>query len=242
MFKLISGDSYRLLRKKSMYIYMGALAAGYFMLTFIRSGGFKEESVVDDALSLFILLPALVGGFLFAAIYTDDLNSKNLVSLVGFGLSKTSIIIAKFVVTAFYCAVLFAFIPLYHYAIYAVLGQKATGSMMTMIYAASLKHYLSVLAYSALSGLMVYGIQRATFAIVTFMLLAFGVISSLVSVLLNTFAPSLIKHLMPGITDRILLGAISDSPLTLPILEYIIYVAIALTLSAIVFYRKEMEF
>jgi len=271
MFSLIRGEIYRLLRKKSLYIYFGALAAGYFVLAFIRSNGFNEESIVNDALSLFSLLPALAGGFLFAAIYADDLNSKNLISLVGFGVNKATIVIVKLILAILFGTIIFGIIPLYHFAVYAIFGQTGTASITTMIYATSVKYLLTVIAYCALSGIVVYGLQRATFAIVSYILLAFGVVGSLVSVALNTFAPSLVKHLISGITDRILIGMISGGSggsgisgisgisggsvgsggsggsgngglLIMPVIEYIVFVLIAVTLSIIAFHKKEMEF
>jgi len=242
MHKLIRGEIYRLLHKKSLYIYFAALAAGYLMLAFIRSGGFKEESVLSDAMTLFSLLPALVGGFLFAAVYTDDLNSKNLISLVGYGVNKATIIITKFFLMALFSAAIFVVVPLYHCAVYAVLGQPVTASVVATVCAVSVKYLLASIAFAALSGIVVYGLQRSTFAIVSFLLLAFGVVGSLVSVALNTFAPSLTRHLMSGISDAILLGLLGGSPLSMPVVEYVIYVLIGLALSVIVFFRKEMEF
>ncbi|MCL2747716.1 MAG: hypothetical protein FWE59_03560 [Oscillospiraceae bacterium] len=242
MHKLIRGEIYRLLHKKSLFLYFGALAVGYFLIAFVRSGGFDGESVVDDALSLFGLLPALAGGFLFAAIYTDDLNAKNLTMLVGFGVNKGKIVIAKFILMAFCGALVFGIMPLYHCAVYAVLGQAATASAAATIAAVSVKYLLTALAFAALSGVAVYGIQRATFALVTYILLAFGVVSGLLAVALDTFAPSLKEHLMSGISDRVFLGLINGGPLTLPLVEYAVYVLIALALSALAFYRKEMEF
>jgi len=242
MLKLLSAELYRLLHKKSMYIYFGALAAGYFIITFIRSGGFKEESVVNDAMTMFSLLPALAGGFLFAAIYTDDLSSKKLITLVGYGVSKATIVITKFVLIALLGVIVFGITPLYHCAVYTVLGQTITVDMTAMIYAVSLKNLLVVLAYAALSAIVVYGLQRATFAIVTYLLLAFGVIGGLVSVALNTFAPNLTEYLMSDISDKILLSLITNSPPAMPLIRYIVYVLISLALSAVAFYRKEMEF
>ena len=242
MFSLLRSEIYRLLHKKSMFIYFGALVAGYFVLAFIRSGGFNEESVVSDALSLFSLLPALAGGFLFTAIYTDDLNSRNIISLVGFGVNKATIVIAKFFLAILFSAIVFGLVPLYHCAVYAIFGQTATASIVTAIYMASFKHLLTVLAYCALSGIVVYGLQRATFAIVSYILLAFGVISGLVTVALNMFAPSLISHQISGITDRIIVGLISGGTPIMPVVEYIIYTIIAVTLSLIAFNKKEMEF
>ena len=242
MLRLIRGEIYRLFCKKSLFIYFGALTLGYLALAFIRSGGFTPESVIDDALSLFILLPALVGGFLFAAIYTDDLNSKNLISLVGSRASRATIIFAKFVLMALFSVVAFGLAPLLHLGIYALFGQVATAGMAKMLFATAFKYLLASLAYAALSGIVVYGLQRTTFAIVTYLLLAFGVVSGLVSVALNMFAPSLIQHLITGITDRILLTLVSGGSLVFPLIEYTVYVVIAVAVSLVVFSRREMEF
>jgi len=242
MFDLFRGELYRLLRKKSLYIYFGALAAGYFALAFIRSGGFKEESVTGDALTMFSMLPALAGGVLFTAVYTDDLNSKNLISLAGFGLSRATIVIVKFILIALFGTVVFGLAPVYHCAVYAVFGRTATAGMAGVICAVSLKHLLATLAFSAVSGIVVYGFQRATFAIVSYLLLAFGVIGSLIAVALNTFAPGLTRHLISGVTDRILADILSGGTPVLPLIEYTIYILVAVALSVVVFSRKEMEF
>ena len=242
VFKLICGEIYRLLHKKSMYIYFGALAAGYFIIAFIRSGGFGDGSAVSDAMSLFSLLPALAGGLLFAAVYTDDLNSKNLITLVGYGKNKAVIITAKFALMLLFGVVIFGIAPLYHCAVYIVLGQTVTADMTAMVCALSLKYLLTTLAFAALSGIVVYGLQRATFAIVTFLLLAFGVAGSLVSLALNTFAPGLTAYLMSAITDRILINMLSGVSLAQPVIEYIVYVLIGLALSILAFFKKEMEF
>jgi len=239
---LLRGELYRLLRKKSMFIYFGALAAGYFVVAFIRSGGFHEGSAVSDALTMFSMLPALAGGFLFASIYTDDLNSKNLIYLVGGGANRAMIVVAKLALAAVFGAAVFVLVPLYHCAVYAALGQAVSAGMAALIFAGSAKYLLAYLAFSALSGIVAYGSQRATFAIVTYLLLAFGVVGTLVSLALNTFAPGLASHLVSGVTDRILVGIVGGGPLALPIAEYAVYVLAAVILSAVVFHRKEMEF
>ena len=242
MIKLIHGEIYRILHKKSMYIYFLSLAAGYFLLAFIRSGGFKEESVVSDAIIFFNFFPAIAGGFLFSAIYTDDLNSKNLISLVGFGVNKTKIVAAKLILTIIFGTVIFGLAPVFHCAVYAVLGTAATSGMMITIYAVSLKYLLMTVAFAALSGTAVYGLQRTTFAVVLYILLAFNVIGSMIGVALTTFAPDAVIYLMSGITDRIFAGMINGGSVTLPVIEYIVYVIIAAVASVLVFYKKEMEF
>jgi ABC-type transport system involved in multi-copper enzyme maturation permease subunit len=242
MFKLIRGEIYRLLHKKSMYIYFGVLAAGYFIVAFIRSGGFNAETLVKDAINFFQFLPALAGGFLFSAIYTDDLNSKNLITLVGYGINKTKIVIAKFILMLLSGAFVFGLMPLYHYVVYAVLGCIGTANQMAMIYAVSLKFLLMTLAFAAISSIIVYGLQRTTFAMVSYILLAFSVIGTLITAVSKMLELNITDHLVSGITDRMLAGIISGVLLPLPIIEYIIYILIVTMFAVIAFHKKEMEF
>jgi len=242
MVKYIHGESYRLLHKKSMYIYFGALAVGYLLITYIRAGGYTAESIVDEAINLFNFLPVLVGGFLFAAIYTDDLNSRNLTSLVGFGLSKTKIVISKIILITLFSVVVFGLTPVFHCVVFFIFGWPAIVSTWTMLYALTIKFMVMTIAFSALSGIVVYGLQKTTFAIVSYILLAFGIVSGLISSGLNTFAPSLTRYLMSGISDRVMTDMINGGSLVIPMIEYTAYVLIVTSLSVLAFYRKEMEF
>ena len=242
MLNYLRGELYRLLHKTSLYVYFGALLVGYLLIVYIRSGGFTAASVVNDAITFFNFLPALAGGFLFAAIYTDDLNSRNLTVLVGFGMGKARIVLTKLIVMILLCAVIFGLAPLIHCAAYAVFGWSAQMGDWQMVYAVSLKYLLMTLAFAILSAIVVYGTQRTTFSVVCYILLAFGVISGLMSVLLNTFAPDLIAHLISGITDRIILGIISGGSLILPTIEYGVYTLVAIAFSVLAFHKKEMEF
>jgi len=247
MLKLLRGEIYRLLHKKSMYIYFGALAVAYVLISYIRSGEFGEGYIVVDAGNYFEFLPALVGGFLFAAIYTDDLSSKSLITLVGFGLGKVKIVLAKFILMALFGTVVFGLIPLLLFAVHAVFGWVASVDSMMMVYALALKALLVSLAFAALSGIVAYGLQRTTFAMVLYILLTFNIVSGLIATVLNlefisSFLPNLSDHLMSGISRRMLVGMIGDGSLMLPAVEYIIYVIFAIALSVLAFRKKEMEF
>jgi len=242
MLKYIHGEIYRLLRKKSMYIYFGMLAVGYILITYIRSSGFTPESILNDAYTIFGFLPVLVGGFLFAAIYTDDLSSKNLIPLVGFGLRRITIVISKLILMALFGTIIFGLAPLLHIVVYSVLGFPATSNVWMMIYATSLEYLLTTLAFAALAGVAVYGLQRTTFAIVLYLLLALNIISQLLVMMLGSHVPNLTNYMIGSITDRIF-NAITDSgSLTLPVIGFVTYVLIALVLTTLAFNKKEMEF
>jgi len=242
MLRLLRGEIYRLTHKKSAYVYFLGLAVAYVLLAYVRSGGFTGSSVLDDAMTFFGLLPALAGGFLFAAVYTDDLNSRNLIALVGFGLGKTRIIIAKALLMAGSSLVIFAVVPVVHAGLYGVLGSPASPAVWTTLYAVSAKYWLMTVAFAVLSGIVVYGLQRTTFAVVAYILLAFGVVSGLLATGLKAFAPGLAGYLVGGITDKIAAGLAAGGALVGPILQLAVYLVIAGTVSAIVFNKKEMEF
>jgi len=240
--RLLSGEIYRLLRKRSAYIFFGAVAAGYFFVAFIRSGGFGAGSVVNDAYNFFMFLPPVAGGFWFTAVYTDDLNSKNLTALVGYGCGKTRIIAAKFILAAIANAAVVFTAPLYHIAVYTLFGQAASPGETAIVYAAATKYFLMITAYSSAAAIAVYGTQRATFAVVTYILLAFNVIGGLAAAAAGSFAPNVSKYLASGITDKvtakILSGVFPDRPLA----EYAAYIIITAALSAFAFHKKETEF
>jgi len=243
MLNYIRGELYRHSRKKSLYLYFGALAVGYFLLAYMRSGGFKADSVLHHAESLFQYLPPFAGGFLFAAIYTDDLNSKNLISLMGFGLDKAKIVTSKLILMALFGTLAFGLAALFHCGVYALLGYGPTGEAFGQIFVMVLGQLLTTLAFAVLSGAVVYGTQRTTFSFVAYILLSFGMVSSLLAMGLKSFAEGLTKYLMIGIAGRITLPMMEgNAPPAGAVVAYLVYVAVAAVLSAVAFYQKEMEF
>lgn len=242
MFKLICGELYRVLHKKSLYVYLGILAFGYVLLGIVRSGGFNDNSIVGDASDLFYLTPALVGGFLFSANYTDDLNAKNLITLVGYGMGKSKIVIAKIILATFFVTAFFGLLPLFHSTIYMGFGYKVTTAQLAAVYVVSVKYLLTTLAYIGISSIMVYGMQRPTFSIVSYILLAFGVIGNLLAMGVHTLNLNISDHLISGITNQIMAGMLGDGVPLLPIIEYASYIIISSVLAIIIFNKKEMEF
>ena len=241
MLKLLHGEVYRLARKRSMYIYFAALLVGYCLLIFVRSGGFDAESVVSDA-SYFNFFPALAGGFLFSAIYTDDLNSKNLITLVGYGLSKWKIIVAKFILAVFSSVIFFALLSAIHCGMYAVLGFPPTTRDVGWVCVFALKYLLMTVAFMALSSIVVYGFQRTTFALVAYILLGFSIVYTLVTAIGNVLKLHLGDYLVSGLTDKITLGLISGDFTIAPVLGYAAYLIIAVVLATVALNKKEMEF
>jgi ABC-type transport system involved in multi-copper enzyme maturation permease subunit len=245
MLNYLRGELCRLLCKKSMYLYFGAIALAYALLVFIRLDA--GEQALRDAETLFGLLPALVGGYLFAGIYTDDLHAKNLSVLIGFGLPRAAILLAKLALMALLAGVVMGLAPLFLYGVYGALGAPASAGALGPIYAWAFKAFMETLAFGSLAAVAVYGLQRAVFGMVTYVLLALGVVSQLVGLLLNWdlirgLLPGLSDHLMAGISLRTLLGLLSGASVAQPLAEYGVYLAATAALSLLAFHQKELEF
>jgi ABC-type transport system involved in multi-copper enzyme maturation permease subunit len=244
----LRGEIYRISRKKSLYIYFASVALFYFLLVFIRLGG--AEQMLADARATFQFLPPVVGGYLFAVIYNDDLHSKNLSVLIGFGLSKVKIILSKFLLIVLSNTLIIGLAPLVMAAAYTVFGAPADltiAAALPEVYVWGLKALMESVAFATLSGIVVYGLQRATFSMVTYLMLSLYIVSQLVGLLLNwemiaSIAPGLPSHLITGISIRMLQDILSQTFPVAPILEYIVYVAVAVLLSIWAFYKKELEF
>ncbi|GHV08890.1 hypothetical protein FACS1894217_12080 [Clostridia bacterium] len=248
MLNYLGGEIYRVLHKKSMYIYFGSFAVLFFLFAAFGSKH-NIENLRGTAENFFSLLPPVVGGYLFGALYTDDLSSKNLTTLVGFGISKLKIVLSKCILMTLFSAFVFGLIPLFVVGCFAVFGVVPDAETFKVVYIHALTQLLTVVAFAALSGIVVYGVQRNTFAIVLYIVLAFGVISNLMMLLLNAdivrgFAPDLDKYLMSGvgIASRIEAGLLKGESVLGVFAEYAVYVAAALGLSVFAFRGKELEF
>ena len=242
MAKLIRGEIYRLLHKKSMYIYFGALILGYCLLVFMRSGGFDSESVMMDAPSFFQFFPALIGGFLFAAVYTDDLNSKNLITLVGYGLGKSTIALAKFIIGVLSATVIFGLITAIHCGIYTLLGHAPTAQQAEMVFITSLTQLMMTVAFFAFSSIVAFGLQRTTFAFVVYILFGFSVVTMLVKTVFSLAHIEISQYLVSGITNTLMARMVNGASVVAPVLEYAAYIIVAIALSVLAFRKKEMEF
>jgi ABC-type transport system involved in multi-copper enzyme maturation permease subunit len=243
MFNYLRAEIYRLLRKKSLYLFLAIVAVGYLAIAFARSGDLGADSIMKDANVLFMLLPPVIGGALFAAIYTDDLSSKNLSTLVGFGLAKAKIVVAKSILGLLFAALIFGLVPLFMYLFYAALGWPTSGETMIGIYQLLLKHFLLAVTFMSISGIVAYGVQRSTVAIVTYVVLGMGMVGQLLTMLLDKTLPDASPHLPSNLADHLYTNlATGDGAVVSLGAELLAYVVISIIAAVMLFNKKEMEF
>jgi len=240
---LFRGEVYRILHKRNMYLYLGAVLFGYAAIVFMRSGGFGPNSVVTDASTMMQLMPALLGGYFFTSIFTDDLNAKNLITLVGYGTSRTRIVLTKMLLMAVCTVAIFALLTILHLGIYAAFGFSADAAQLHLVLVITLQFILVTLGFSAVAAIVVYGTQKPTFAVVAFFMLAFNVVTMMVNAASSLLNIPLNNHLISGTASQIMLGfAVAGNRLAAPLLEYLAYFVLAIAAAVFLFKNREMEF
>ncbi|MDR2493235.1 MAG: hypothetical protein LBD25_07265 [Coriobacteriales bacterium] len=247
MLRYLGAEIIRVLSKRSLYIYFGAIAVVFVLITYIRSGGFNEFTFHVDSNTYFEVLPLFFGGYLFSAVITDDLGSRNLATLIGHGIPRALIVISKLVLMTLFCAVAFGIVPLFMYAVYALLGAPLELSMLGVPYAFALRALLLAVGFSAIACIAAYGIQRTVFAMTLFILLASNFLGSLVLMVLSldfvqSLAPDLKNFLLVNLSSEIRDGLIHGTSQAAPCIALGVYVIAAACLSVLAFHKKELEF
>jgi len=242
MLDLFRGEVYRLFHKRNMYLYLGAVMLGYVGLVFMRSGGFNQASVFDDANTMFSFLPALLGGYFFTSLYSDDLTAKNLITLVGYGTSRAKIVLTKLALMTVFTVVSFAIFTAIHFGIYTVLGFAATGPVIGYVLAIAFQNILLTVGFALVASIVVYGTQRPTFAAVAYFMLAFNVVKMIFTAISTLANVDIVSHTLSGSAGNIMLQLISGSYAAAPWLEFAGLLTLAIVASVFVFKKKELEF
>jgi len=243
MLDLFRGELYRILHKRNMYLFLGIVFFAYLAITFMRANSFGPDSVVTDAATMLQLMPAVLGGYFFTAVFTDDLSAKNLITLVGYGTSRTKIVLTKLALMALFTVICFVLIALLHLGAYAVFGFAATASQIRLVGAVIVQFILMTLGFAAVAAIVVYGTQKPTFAVVTYFMLAFNVVTMLINAASSLLNVNLSAHLISGTTSQMMMGfAAPGGNVLAPLLEYLGYVVLAVVAAIILFKNREMEF
>ena len=176
---------------------------------------------------------------MFSTIYNDDLTAKTLPSLIGFGTKRTTIIISKIIISIIMSVVMFLSAFIVFYLMFTILGISINENMSIGLLKILFMNLLKLLAFSTISSVVVYGTQKATFSIVTFILLITSFISQMLSLLLTQIKGivDLSKFTLIPIVSNLMIETTF-----LTILPYLIYVMIFITLSVIAFRKKDLEF
>lgn len=247
MLNYIHAELVRIRSKKSIYLYFLICFAFYAFTLFMRSSSLTDTSVLREAVDfLSTILPIFAGTILFSVIYNDDLTAKTLPQVVGFGLPRHMIILAKFIILLIVTLITFIIGYLLYNALFFALGFNSIEHALNVI-PILVTPFLMIIAYSLIASVVVYGTQRATMSIVAFLVFATGLVPSLLSML---FSSSLVTNLVGNVSPYLLTNLIREMGsnlldhklvFTQPLLV-VLYFIVFIAVSMLVFNKKELEF
>jgi hypothetical protein len=241
MIDYIRADFYRILRKKSLYITFAIFLVCYCFLVFMRSNGLTDDNIAVEGSLVFNLLSLAGGGVLFAALYGDDLSAKTLPAVIGFGRRKISIVVAKLIMAVIIYFLVFAMTLGVLHVVLTCFGLNASAEISTLVNSC-LTYLLIALAYVAIASVVAFGTQKATLALVTYVVLATGFVGTMVGLLLSAgFIKDMVGDLSQYLITPLVGRLISEFSL-IHLLEYAIYGGVFVALSAVIFQKKDLEF
>jgi ABC-type transport system involved in multi-copper enzyme maturation permease subunit len=171
---------------------------------------------------------------IFSTIYNDDLNAKSLPTLIGFGMKRSVIIISKIIINVVITLLMFFAAFIVFYLIFYVIGLKIDNNMTDVLNLA-FDCLLRLFAYSSIATVVVYGTQKATMAMVTFVLL----VTMFVDQILVTFLNDTLAEMF---TVILIVGNLTSNLSVMVVIGYLVYVVVFVVLSILAFRKKELEF
>jgi len=242
MINYLKADFYRIFNKTSLYIFFSILLIIFLFLVLIKIMPIKAGSILQNGLIIFEMLLIIGGGFLFTAIYNDDLTSKSLPQLIGFGKKRTLIVVSKLVVNIVISGLVYTGAFIVFYLIINIFGVNVNFETIGELIKIALNSLFRLYAYSIIASIIAYGTQKATISIVSYVILATGFIDQILSLLLGRIEGMvdglfLNKYTILQITDEMV-----SNPSISAIIPYLIALMVFITLSIIAFRKKDLEF
>ncbi|MBO6107931.1 MAG: hypothetical protein J6P16_00835 [Eubacterium sp.] len=250
MINSITADLIRVQKKKSFFIMVIiqcllivglALFVMYFPTTGNRSNNFYIAVGAGAGLSsLLIAIPV------FLAVFSDDFRSHAMQTAIGFGLSRTKLIVARYLEAL----VLIAECCIYINITELVMGMIANVDMKTIgeLCKDTWISLTPTMCYVAISMLIVYSMQSATFALVMYIIFNTGVISGILAGI-SAVIPFIRKnniHLEWILPDQLINGLALNPEYNYGYAIWgvvvIVFILIPVWLSTVIFKNKELEF
>lgn len=237
MRNLIRADLRRVLRRPTVYIFAG------LMVLFILFSGFSDDvfTQMESEKNIAFYLAAIMGSVpILVTLYGDDFRSGSLITVIGRGLSRTKVMLAKLIVSAilllpFYLLALIEVIIAHTVLVEAFYSPKQqVVTVFLMLFA-----WFRNVALFAIASIIMYAMWSV----------AGGLVSMLVlivfpRIILNALAQNakfnFYNITLSGLVEKAYYSLISeDFPFQL--IPAVIYLVVFILLGSIFFKRKELD-
>ena len=246
MLNYIVADFYRISKKKSLYGFLLLCSVGFIGINLIANA--STENYVLIIKSLLAFAPIFIGGYVFSAVYTDDLRSKSLQTAIGFGKKRSEIVLVKFI-DASLLMFAFAIAMLIHILVLPMILNIAFPAIVRNdVLFTLIGSTLTTLGFFAISSIAVFYYQKSTIAMTLFILLSTNTVNMMLSMVLGTkFVTQIVGQLQPYLLSNTVHAIVQfmstgtgNGPLFIGL--FVGYIVMGTMIASIAFKQKELEF
>lgn len=245
----IGADLRRIFQKQSFLGAFGAFAGCFAILVFIYfNPSFTAEMYISKMTGFMSFFPLVVGLLTFLSVYADDFKCRSMQIVIGYGMPRGRIILAKLLESAVLLlaasagmAVLLAGAPL-------LLGLAPTSQQMASLVLTAAAELLRALGYGAISAVAVFLTQNATGGTILYVLLSSKTVYIIATMLLgqdflrNTVGDPT-KYLYTSMLYTCKAELVQGGqPYISLMVALLVYIVLPTVISVVGFRKKELEF
>ncbi len=249
MTNYISADIRRVLHKPSFFYAVGVFVLLFAVLIFIYfNPAFTAEIYAAKVTSFFSFFPLLIGTLVFISVYADDFKYRSMQTAIGYGMSRSRIILAKLQESTILLLCATAVMEVLILGTPMLLGLAPNSQQIITLALTAATEMFRALGYIALSAIPVFFFQDAVGGIVVYVLLASKTIYIVLSMILGQgffihTMGDLTKYLYTAWLYLVRSAFIQGEPFMLSFLfALLLYVILPTIIAIIGFHKKELEF
>lgn len=249
MFNYILADMRRIAKKKSFIFTLVAFAALFLLMMFIfYNATFAESAYITKTSSFLSFSPLVIGLAVFLSIYYDDFKSKAMQIAIGYGISRSKVIVVKMIETILATVLAMLVLSVLILLLPIFMGLSLTGAQYLEIAMTMLVEMLRVVGYTSMATMFVYGTQNAMTGTILYVLLASKTIMIILATLLGQ---EFVINMIGDLTQYLYTGLLYTAKwqfLTgagvgvVSIVAILIYIMLPTAVAMLVFKKKELEF
>ncbi len=201
MINIIKSDLYRLMHKKSNFVFIGVLVGLYALFSIaaaFKAGGFQVSLLYTPSdmmlISLAIMDIALIvlAIQMFICVYADDISSRRFANILGSGKTVIEYTMAKIVTSAIYSAMVMLVLGIVFVGHFGIMskGFSANGNFSTTIpniINIGVAGYINMVIYGMFGMLFLFLTRKITSSVVMMSLIIFQIPGSMMKLIAVKF-------------------------------------------------------
>ena len=248
MKNLIFADVKRILRKPAYWIVLAICLVISFFWTLgaKRDGTVSGLTFASNQGTAINTMNLFIGIAIYVSVYADEFSSNSMQCLIGRGISRKRLLIAKFINCVIITFISYGVYALFITAMALVTGVKMNGAEISFLYSSILTNAFLVLGYATISMIILFWSKNVAYATLVDVFLLFA--GSNIMSIFSKIPVIKLLHIERHVFSNALECAKVDLLLTggtaiFTLLWHVIKIcAVSLILAYILFRKKELDF